>query len=583
MDKNGRVGVLGAGTLGLRIAYLLARGGQEVLVKLLPEESPEKALEQIRAIAREGWNCQDEPGADTRVGFSKSWEDFSNMETVIEAIPEELALKQEFFRELEPRLPEDCVILSNSSSLAPSLIFDRLQRPGRAGALHFFLPAEAIRTVELAPHPQSDEASLGRAAKLMESVGYRVFTLNRESPGLVWNRINYHYTSVMLDAQQRLQLDRDQMDALFALGPGLPAHWLLDFIGLDIIRQVGINMRQQLGHRYWVPELLEEKVVAGELGVKVGQGFWAYPGCCTDLNPWNQAAPNPSSKPPAAADGPETNLKVMVLGSGPYGLFLASLFSLRGASVKLVTAGWKTSLGARAALKMVRTKLAPLYGRPDTRPGKVQVSSNGGSLTDLDMVFEALPDDLSGKRLAFQGLLQNLPDGIPVALGSPLFSVADTADGLEQAGSLLGGVRLHGQRTTFDLFPGPATNPDILDRARSCLQRLGCNGLVLPDGAGRPTEIAFAAASYEYLRLLEEGVMSRSGMDELLRAVNTPVDFSFLLDEAGFDYLLNYSRCLGPEWSELFQPPALLEHMVQKGYLGLKNGRGLARYLNAHA
>jgi 3-hydroxybutyryl-CoA dehydrogenase len=285
LDKNTRVGVLGAGAMGSGIAQVAAAAGHQVMAVDSHAPSVEKARQSIqKALARDVEKKKlDAPaaaGIEQRIRFSgDDVSAFAGCGLVIEAIVEDLGAKQAAFKAIEAVVEETCVLATNTSSLSVAALAAACSRPGRVIGLHFFNPASVLPLVEIVGAITSDPGAVANARALVDSWG-KVTVLAADTPGFIVNRVARPFYGESLRLYEEGIGDVATIDwALkelggFKMGP----FELMDLIGNDVNYAVTKSVFEALHFdpRY-KPSVTQRRMVeAGRLGRKSGQGYYDY-------------------------------------------------------------------------------------------------------------------------------------------------------------------------------------------------------------------------------------------------------------------------------------------------------------------
>jgi 3-hydroxybutyryl-CoA dehydrogenase len=276
--------VLGAGIMGSGIAQVAARRGLRVRLFDVGSEFLERGLTTIRsALDREVRRGRlDPPGASevlSRISPSVDLGPVRDCRFVIEAAPEDLALKQGIFRQLDKLTDPSTVLATNTSSLSITAIASVVRDPGRVVGLHFFNPVPAMELVEIIPGLRTSERTLEQAREFAEFLGKTV-THSRDYPGFVTTRamaVLVNEAIWMLHDGLASREDIDQAHRLGFRHPLGPLE-LADLVGLDTL--LAVLERLYSGFRdpkYRACPLLVNMVTAGKLGRKSGEGFYTYP------------------------------------------------------------------------------------------------------------------------------------------------------------------------------------------------------------------------------------------------------------------------------------------------------------------
>jgi 3-hydroxyacyl-CoA dehydrogenase/enoyl-CoA hydratase/3-hydroxybutyryl-CoA epimerase len=271
------VHVIGAGAMGGDIAAWCASQGLRVtLADMKPAPiagAIKRAADLYGKIMRKGTDIRD---ALDRLVPDLDGLGVGNADLIIEAVPEQLELKQKVYAGLEPRMKAGAILASNTSSIPLQQLRATLQRPERLVGLHFFNPVSRLQLVELVSHDQADPLVLQQARAFVGAID-RLPLPVKSSPGFLVNRA---LTPYMLEAMLMLdeKVDKATIDAA-AVKFGMPMGpiELADQVGLDICLAVGDMLRAQFGDALpHAPAWLRDKVATGELGRKSGKGFYVW-------------------------------------------------------------------------------------------------------------------------------------------------------------------------------------------------------------------------------------------------------------------------------------------------------------------
>lgn len=283
MSPLERIGVLGAGLMGSGIAQVAATAGCQVTVHDPRAEAIPAARAGIeRSLARLVDKGQVEPAARDaalgRLAFAATMADLAASDLVIEAVTEDLALKQSVFRELDALLPARAILASNTSSLPIADLAASTGRPDRFVGLHFFSPVPMMPLVEVVRTPATSEETLAVAMAFARRLGKEPVAA-RDTPGFIVNRLLIPYLNDAVRAREAGVAGTVEIDTAMRLGAGHPMGplALLDLIGLDTACRVAEVMYADLREpRYAPPPMLRRLVALGWLGRKSGRGFYDY-------------------------------------------------------------------------------------------------------------------------------------------------------------------------------------------------------------------------------------------------------------------------------------------------------------------
>jgi 3-hydroxybutyryl-CoA dehydrogenase len=276
------VAVLGAGTMGHGIAQVSAMAGHDVWMRDVERGIVEDGLDAIESNldggVERGKVTPDEAEAalGRLTGTTDLEEAVAGADLVVEAVPEEMALKQETVAEVEAHADE-AVVATNTSSLSVTEIASALDRPGRAVGLHFFNPVHIMALVEVVVAEQTDEETLACAHEFVEDVGKTAVEV-ADAPGFASSRLGVALgVEAMRMVEEGVAAPGD-IDAAMELGYNHPMGpiELGDVVGLDVRLDILEYLREELGERFRPPQVLKRKVRAGKLGRKTGEGFYIW-------------------------------------------------------------------------------------------------------------------------------------------------------------------------------------------------------------------------------------------------------------------------------------------------------------------
>ena len=278
-----RVGVVGGGLMGSGIAQVAAQAGIATTLRELSEPLVQRARVNItrsldKSIEKGKLTADARDAALSRLTTTTRLDDLAACDVVIEAVVEDLDVKNALWRELNAHCAADTVFASNTSSLTIAAMATASGRPDRLVGLHFFNPVPLMRLVEVVRTLTTSDATFDRAMTLVRQLGKQP-VVARDSSGFVVNRLLIPY---MLDAIRALENGVGtitDIDAGMQLGAGHPMgpFTLLDFVGLDTVERVAeVMFDEYREQRFAPPPLLRRLVRAGHLGRKAGRGFYDH-------------------------------------------------------------------------------------------------------------------------------------------------------------------------------------------------------------------------------------------------------------------------------------------------------------------
>jgi 3-hydroxyacyl-CoA dehydrogenase/enoyl-CoA hydratase/3-hydroxybutyryl-CoA epimerase len=322
-----RVGVVGAGVMGAGIAQLAAVKDCEVVVREINNTALDAGIGRIRGLFDKAVERRVMAPEAARLGLAAvhgtvNWDEFDDVEVVIEAAVEDLQAKREIFRDLSARARPDTVLATNTSSLTVGSLKDSVTNPQRLAGMHFFNPVHRMPLVEVVRTPDTDLSTLATLARLAVRLG-KVPVLVGDGPGFVVNRILMPYLNeaVILVGEGMTieQIDRIMKRFGMVLGQMGPLA-LLDEIGLDVAAHVARAMAPAIAERFPPNPAFERMRAAGWLGNKSDKGFYIHKGKKAVVNAEAQALLQGEAKlagsvlPPAArlAEARERMVLLMV-------------------------------------------------------------------------------------------------------------------------------------------------------------------------------------------------------------------------------------------------------------------------------
>jgi enoyl-CoA hydratase / 3-hydroxyacyl-CoA dehydrogenase len=285
-----KAAVVGAGVMGGEIAQVIASADIPVLLKDVKQEFVDKGLEKAREVTQgqtaklvkrekltqEQADAQLEHTLGLITGTT-DYDDFGDVDFVIEAVPETMAIKHQVFADLDAATPGHAILASNTSGLSITEIGDITNRPDKVVGFHFFWPASYMRLIEVIEGEETSHETVQAAANFAQALR-KMPVRCAECPGFVVNRILASTASEIWRYQDETGTDVEEIDRalteakLVPMGPFL----LADNSGLDTALKVAQDMRDAYGDRFYVHQGMAELVEQGNLGRKSGKGFYEY-------------------------------------------------------------------------------------------------------------------------------------------------------------------------------------------------------------------------------------------------------------------------------------------------------------------
>ncbi|MDG4795899.1 3-hydroxybutyryl-CoA dehydrogenase [Micromonospora sp. WMMD1082] len=544
------VGVVGLGTMGAGIVEVFARNGIDVVAVEISDAALDRGRANLtgstdRAVARGKLAVADRDALLARVDFVVGLDALHSVDLVIEAAPERLDLKRRIFGELDRVCKPEAILATNTSSLSVTEISVATARPHQVIGMHFFNPApvmrlvEVVRTVVTAADVVADVAALcARLGKVDVTIGDRA--------GFIANALLFGYLNQAVGMVESRYATREDIDAAMKLGGGLPMGplALLDLIGLDTAYEILETMYRRGGRdrRHAPVPLLRQLVTAGLLGRKSGRGFYTYeqPGS-PKVVPDEQT---PATAAPAPADGAREVATVGVVGSGPLATGIVEVFAQAGYDVVAVTEG-------AATLE---------------------------DLADVDLVVEAVAEELSVKQALFASLDEVCKPGVVLASTTSALPVIELAMATQRPADVVGLHFFDPAPTTplVEIVRTIRTSAKTTATASAVCAALGRTGVVCADRSGFIVNALLFPYLNDAVRMLEASYATADDIDHAMKlGCGYPTGPFELLDAVGLDVALAIQRELYRAVREPgLAPVPLLEHLVTAGYLGRRAGRG---------
>ena len=277
------IAVLGAGLMGRGIAYVAALGGFSTRLHDPSRAALERASGEIDALLEKGVATgkvtdEDAVGARKRLTIAATLEEAAGeADLVIEAVPEDIALKVETFAALDRVAPPHAILASNTSSLSITEMAAATTRAPQVVGLHFFNPVHRMKLLEIVRALETSDATITACEAVGARMGKECVTV-RESPGFVTSRINAMIGNEAFYMLQEGVASASDIDKALRLGLNHPMgpFELVDLVGLDTRLSILRFLHRSLGEKFRPCPLLEQYVAAGRLGRKSGRGVYEY-------------------------------------------------------------------------------------------------------------------------------------------------------------------------------------------------------------------------------------------------------------------------------------------------------------------
>ena len=277
-----RAAVIGLGTMGPGIAARLARGGLEVRVT---DRQP-AAIERARGLVDLANGVLDRLGIAAEAGGAVSFHadlaaNVEGCDLVIENVPEDLAIKAEVYRAIDPLVGRDTIVASDTSGIPITKLQAFLSNPARLAGMHWSNPPHIIPMIEVIGGEHTAPATREFLVDLIRRIGLLPVVVKKDVPGFVENRVLYALLRECIDLVETGVIEPQDLDTCVAWGIGyklgvIGPMALLDMAGLDIYGSVAGFLNRELCNRADVAPMITAKTAAGHLGLKTGEGLMRY-------------------------------------------------------------------------------------------------------------------------------------------------------------------------------------------------------------------------------------------------------------------------------------------------------------------
>lgn len=278
-----KIAVLGAGTMGAGIAQLAAQSGFDVLMYDLKDDFVQRGMDRIKTalqsrVDRGKIDSLDMDATLSHITTTTNRDDAASADLIIEAAPEDLALKREIFSSLSALCSPTAILATNTSSLSITAIASAARRPERVVGMHFFNPAPVMPLVEIIASPITSDEVVETVRQLAQAMG-KTPVRAADMPGFIVNRVARPFYGEALKILGEGTATVSQIDAAMrAAGFRMGPFELMDFIGIDVNFAVTKSVYEAFfGEPRYRPHPIQQRMVeAGTLGRKTGRGFYLY-------------------------------------------------------------------------------------------------------------------------------------------------------------------------------------------------------------------------------------------------------------------------------------------------------------------
>ena len=278
-----KAAVVGAGAMGGGIAQVICFSGLPVVLKDVDQAALDKGVETVREIYQSRVEKGKMSAGEMQskmdlVSSTLTYDGFEDVDIVIEAVPEKMAVKKRVFTELDAVCPEHTIFASNTSALSISEMGAATKRSGKMIGMHFFNPAHVMKLVEIIPGLDTTQETIDDVVMFTESLR-KIAVVVQECPGFLVNRLLMPYLNEAVFALQEGTETATNIDAAMReFGWPMGPFQLMDMLGIDICADVGTYLYNEYGERMAPAELFLKLIQAKRFGEKTSAGFYDYPG-----------------------------------------------------------------------------------------------------------------------------------------------------------------------------------------------------------------------------------------------------------------------------------------------------------------
>lgn len=286
-ERRAKIAVVGAGLMGTSIALDWARAGFDVSVYDSDADRVESLTRRSREIGQALVEAEVITANELNLAVARLTpttdlgEAVGAADYVAEAVFEDLAVKQALYAELDAITRPDAVLASNTSTLMPSAMAEPIERRERFLVVHYFNPGHLIPVVEVVLGPETSEATVETACRLLREAGKTPAVLRKEVPGFIANRLQSALLREAIALVEDGVCSMEDLDAVVSLGFGrrlgiFGPFAVHDMAGLDVWQAIATNLYPVIADAKAPQALLAEHAARGEYGLKTGRGFYEW-------------------------------------------------------------------------------------------------------------------------------------------------------------------------------------------------------------------------------------------------------------------------------------------------------------------
>ena len=277
------ISVIGSGTMGNGIAQTFALFNFSVTLYDISSESLDKGEKTIlrnlqRMVNKDKITQEEANNTVANIKYTTNFDSILNSELIIEAVSENLELKESIFKELDLKCPNNTILASNTSSISITKLAEKTKRKDKVIGMHFMNPVPIMKLVEIINSKYTSKETTDIITNLSKKLEKIALTVN-DFPGFISNRILMPMINEAIESLDQGVANVKNIDGIMKLGMGHPMGplQLADLIGLDVCKSILEVMLNGLKNPKYKPnKLLVQLVNEGKLGIKSGEGFYDY-------------------------------------------------------------------------------------------------------------------------------------------------------------------------------------------------------------------------------------------------------------------------------------------------------------------
>ena len=588
MSKIKNVTVAGSGVLGFQIAFQTAIHGFETTVYDISDEVLEKAKAKFEGLAEShkkdlGATEEQITKARERLHYSSDLAfAVKDADLLIEAVPEDIKIKTEFYKQLSAIAPEKTIFVSNSSTLLPSQFAEVTGRPAQYLNLHFANQIWLRNTAEIMPHPGTDEKITEEIVDFSKAIGMVPILVKKEVPGYVLNSLLNPFLNAGMQLWIGDYATPETIDKTWMLGTGSPygPMALYDIIGLTTPYNI-YKLQVEKGKtddKIVLDKLKSTFIDQNKLGISTGEGFYKYP--------------NPSWQSPDFLKVPEADLSkisiknVVVAGSGVLGFQIAVQCAYFGYKIMVYDVNDEALSKAKNRFDVLAEEYKN-YLKADEE--KIQNTKNNltystdlkASLQDADLLIEAVPESIDIKKDFWEKASEHAPEKTIFASNSSTLLPSRLSTFTDRPEKF---IHLHFAnhimvRNTAEIMGSDQTDPIVYNEIVEFAKSISMLPVELKkEKSGYVLDSLLIPLLVAGLALWANDVADPATIDKTWRiATGAPFGPMAILDLNGMNTNYNILKEIPGELTQKIAEKLKTE-LIDKGKLGQQSGEGFYKY-----